>query len=133
MAGPSTTTTSTPSGFQPGVRPWRRARAACAAQPGFSESVQLNATGKLAISCRPYENDGRSAPCIHEDFFNFPAGFEGMGVAEGGLLVRGSLPKAFAAYNRQFAAGLPLYAPQQCGRDDVCVVASRVHDCGCAP
>ena len=58
------------------------ARAACAAQPGFSEDVQLNATGKLAISCKPAENDGRSAPCIHEAFFSFPAGFEEMGVPE---------------------------------------------------
>ena len=55
-----------------------RSRSACASQPGLAEAVQLNATGKLAISCQPPENDGVSAPCIHEAFFNFPWGFERM-------------------------------------------------------
>lgn len=40
--------------------------------------MQLNATSKLAISCEPREADGASAPCIHENFFHFPRGFESM-------------------------------------------------------
>ena len=58
------------------------ARASCAAQPGFSEWVQFNATAKLAVSCQPLENEGLSAPCLHEPFFHFPAGFERMGTDE---------------------------------------------------
>ena len=53
-------------------------RAACAAQRGFNEAVQLNATRKLAISCEPPEGSGLSAPCLHEHFFHFPKGFEHM-------------------------------------------------------
>jgi hypothetical protein len=58
------------------------ARASCALQPGFVESVQLNATGKLAISCEPLEAGGQSAPCIRESFFDFPHGFEHMNAVQ---------------------------------------------------
>ena len=44
-------------------------------------SVQLNATeSSPSRAGRTRTTAGR--PCIHEDFFNFPAGFEGMGVAD---------------------------------------------------
>lgn len=58
------------------------ARLACASQQGFSEWVQLNATQKLGVSCQPLENGGLSAPCLHEPFFHFPAGFEQMDADE---------------------------------------------------
>ena len=57
----------------------KAARASCASYPGTAESMQLNASGRLGISCEPPENDGISAPCIHEHFFNLPKGFEVMG------------------------------------------------------
>ena len=55
-------------------------RRACAAQPGHDEVVQLNATARIGISCEPAEGDvaNPSPPCLHEPFFHFARGFEGM-------------------------------------------------------
>lgn len=60
------------------------ARRACVSFPGHDEVAQLNATARLAIACEPPEGDARrpAAPCIHEPFFHFARGFEGMDAAE---------------------------------------------------
>ena len=66
-----------------------RARRRCAAQPGHAELAQLDALQKLAVSCEPPEDDGNSPPCIHEHFFHFPRGFEGMSARELANYTRG--------------------------------------------
>ena len=54
----------------------RAQRHQCASRPGFDETAQLNATGQLAIACKP-EASHCAAPCITSAFFYFPLNFDG--------------------------------------------------------